>query len=388
MTSAQDRLIIAGGGLAGCLTALALAELRPDVPVLLLEHGESFGGNHVWSFFGPDLAEDDRWLVEPAVIAKWTTYDVMFPARRRTLETAYASLSSERLDLAVRERLRPDQYRLNCAVEALAPDKVRLAGGETLAATGVIDARGPADMTGLALGWQKFVGRSYRFERPHGLDRPIVMDATVDQTDGYRFVYCLPFTDRRMLVEDTYYSLSPALEPEPLGRRIGAYLDARGWIPAEVESEECGVLPVALGGNLAALWRADPGVPKIGLRGGFFHPTTGYSLPDAVGTALKVARQPDLRSFALHRTLRDRADTLWRERRFYRLLNRMLFGAAPPDRRYKVLEHFYRLDAETVARFYAARSTLRDKTRILSGNPPVPVGSALAALIKGGRQHK
>src|SRR5690606_13403797 len=144
MTAEQDRLIIAGGGLAGCLTALALAELRPDVPVLLLESAERFGGNHVWSFFGPDLASSDRWLIEPAVTAQWDAYDVLFPARRRTLETAYTSLSSESLDRAVRERLRPDQYRLGCAVESLAPHSVRLAGGETLAAAGIIDARGPA----------------------------------------------------------------------------------------------------------------------------------------------------------------------------------------------------------------------------------------------------
>src|SRR5690606_35770934 len=178
----------------------------------------------------------------------------------------------------------PDQYRLNCAVEALAPDKVRLAGGETLAATGVIDARGPADMTGLALGWQKFVGRSYRFERPHGLDRPIVMDATVDQTDGYRFVYCLPFSETRLLVEDTYYSLSPTLNVEQLGTRIEAYLAWRGWHPVALEKEESGVLPVALGGSVACLWPVDQQVPRLGLRGGFFHPTTGYSLPDAVRT--------------------------------------------------------------------------------------------------------
>jgi lycopene beta-cyclase len=62
------------------------------------------------------------------------------------------------------------------------------------------------------------------------------------------------------------------------------------------------------------------------------------------------------------------------------MLNRMLFGAAGPGERYKVLEHFYRLPAATIGRFYAGRSTLFDKARILSGRPPVPVGPALAAI--------
>src|SRR5690606_18339517 len=149
----------------------------------------------------------DRWLVEPLIDSRWDGYEVCFPHRRRTIETAYNSLSSARLDRVLRERLSPDQYRLGSSIENVARDHVRLAGGEIIAVSGVIDARGASDLSALDLGWQKFLGRIYRFDEPHGLKRPVVMDATVDQTDGYRFVYCLPFSDTRMLVEDTYYSL-------------------------------------------------------------------------------------------------------------------------------------------------------------------------------------
>jgi lycopene beta-cyclase len=388
MGQEEDRLIIAGGGLSGCFAALALAKLRQNVPILLLESGQSFGGNHTWSFFETDVQEDARWLVDPLIAARWDAYDIRFPRRRRTLGTAYNSVTSDRLDRMVRDRLRPDQHRLGSRIEAIAPDHVRLAGGERIAAAGVIDARGPVNLSPLEAGWQKFVGHEYRFERPHGLVRPIVMDATVDQAEGYRFVYCLPFSDTRMLVEDTYYSLSPALDMPSLRKRIQAYVEASGWKGATLEREETGVLPVAMGGSVEALWKDLPGVPKLGLRGGFFHPTTGYSLPDAVRMAMVAARQPDLGSAALHDVLRREAARLWAERRFYRLLNRMLFHAVEPPERYKVLEHFYRLDPDVVARFYAGRSTLMDKVRILSGKPPVPVGRALAALrLKGSRSE-
>src|SRR5690606_28803189 len=132
-------------------------------------------------------------------------------------------------------------------------------------------------------------------------------------------------------------------------------------------------------------WNQQSGIAKLGLRGGFFHPTTGYSLPDAVRMALLVARQADSSSKALHRVLEQEATRLWKQRRFYRLLDRMLFRATPPPQRYKVLEHFYRLDAGLVDRFYAGRSTLADKARILSGKPPVPVGPAIGALLGKGR---
>ena len=60
-------MTIAGGGLAGCLTALALAKLRPEVDFVLVEQDERFGGNHIWSFFDADVAAEDRWLIEPMI---------------------------------------------------------------------------------------------------------------------------------------------------------------------------------------------------------------------------------------------------------------------------------------------------------------------------------
>ena len=59
----------------------------------------------------------------------------------------------------------------------------------------------------------------------------------------------------------------------------------------------------------------------------------------------------------------------------------MLFGAAPPDLRYRVLQRFYRLDPGLIERFYAGESTMADKLRILSGKPPVPLGAAVASIF-------
>jgi lycopene beta-cyclase len=61
----------------------------------------------------------------------------------------------------------------------------------------------------------------------------------------------------------------------------------------------------------------------------------------------------------------------------------MLYRAAAPEKRYRVLEHFYRLPEPLIARFYAGRLTRWDKLRVLSGRPPVPVGGALRALLSG-----
>jgi lycopene beta-cyclase len=184
-----------------------------------------------------------------------------------------------------------------------------------------------------------------------------------------------------MLVEDTYYSDTPDLDVPKLGGRIADYVAKRRWQPEEIEREESGVLPVAIGGDFGGFWRVGGArVAKFGMRGGFFHPTTGYSLPDAVRTASLLAKQRDMTGGVLHNVFEAYAAQLWKKRDFYRSLNTLLFRAAEPDGRYKVLERFYRLDPALITRFYAGQSSMFDRVRILSGKPPVPVGKAVSAL--------
>lgn len=374
-------IAILGGGLAGGLTALALADTRPDLNVLLIEAGERLGGNHVWSFFDSDVAPQDQSLIDPLVVHRWSGYDIAFPGHARTLDAAYHSVTSERLDAVLRARL-GERVVTSVPVVTATATGVTLADQRTIVAGGVIDARGAGDLSKLDLGWQKFVGRELRLAAPHGLTRPIVMDATVAQIDGYRFVYVLPFGPDRLFVEDTYYSADPTLDRAALSTRIDDYAAANGWQVIEAGREETGVLPVAMGGDFAAYWDSTGGdVAKLGVRAGLFHPTTGYSLPDAIRAAGMIATQADVAGPALAAATRTFAARTWNERDFYRLLDRMLFRAAEPAERYKVLERFYRLDAGLVGRFYAGRSTLFDKARILAGKPPVPLGRAMRAMI-------
>lgn len=372
---------IVGGGLAGGLLALALRQKHPDLDVRLIEAGDRVGGNHVWSFFGADIAIADRWLLTPLISYAWPGYDVAFPAHRRTIGQPYYSIESERLDAAVRAALPARALMLGAKVLAVSATAAVLQSGDRVEATGVIDARGTADLGRLELGWQKFLGRELRLDAVHGRARPVVMDATVPQLDGYRFVYCLPFADDRMFVEDTYYSDTNKLSAPTVRKRVDGYAQAQGWMIAECLREETGVLPVALGGDWEAYWRSGgPGVAKAGMRAGLFHPTTGYSLPDAVRTAVAIADQRDFSGTALHDLTYGRAREAWQARSFYRLLDRMLFRAADPPERYRVLERFYRLRPDLISRFYAARSTTADKARILLGKPPVPIVRALSAL--------
>lgn len=374
-------IAIVGAGLAGGLLTLALKRQRPDLDLRLVEESDGIGGNHLWSFFASDVADVDRWIVAPLISHGWKSYDIAFPAHRRTLDNAYYSIESERLDAVVRAALPEGALMTRRKVLGASPTAIVLADGDRIAAGGVIDARGPGDLGLLELGWQKFLGREFDLAEPHDDPRPMVMDATVKQIDGYRFVYCLPFAATRMFVEDTYYSDNPEIDCTALAGRIDAYVERRGWQAERVAREEAGVLPVAMGGDFDEYWRSGGNkVAKAGMRAGLFHPTTGYSLPDAVRTAALVANATDLSGAGLHDLTQRFARSTWKKRGFYRMLDRMLFRAAEPAERYRILERFYRLDPQLIGRFYAGQSTMTDKARLLSGKPPVPIGRAIAAI--------
>lgn len=380
MPAIRHDIIILGGGLAGGLAALSLARMRPDLDILLVEPGERIGGNHLWSFFGSDIAADDQWLVEPLVMHRWPSYDVRFPAHERHIDQPYHTIASERLDEAVRSAL-PANRIMQAAAVAVTPNQVKLNDSSKLYASAVLDTRGFDDSGKLNCGWQKFVGQLLHVPDGHEIDRPIVMDATVEQIDGYRFVYCLPFSPTAIFVEDTYYSETSDLDRAGLLDRIAAYANSRGWRVEQVEREETGVLPVVTGGAFDRFWPPADIVARGGIRGGFFHPLTSYSLPDAVRFAVWLSHNAPLDE-RLGVATRDRAKAHWKRSAFDRMLARMLFGAANPPERYRVLERFYRLPAALVERFYAGQSTTWDRMRILAGKPPVPINRAIRAILE------
>lgn len=310
---------------------------------------------------------------------------VRFPGYERRLAANYRSLDSRDFDAALRRALPQQAIRTNSPVATLAAGGVTLASGERVAARSVIDCRTLGPTAALSGGWQVFLGQEWQTDAPHGLDSPMIMDASVAQIGGYRFVYVLPLGPDRLFIEDTYYNNGPHLDAEALRTRIAAYAAERGWT-GRVLHEETGVLPVVTGGDFAAYRAAVevPGVTLAGARGGFFHPLTSYTVPIAVGTALALAGHASLPGPQLAQVMAERAAAHWRATGFYRLLGKMLFDAAEPEERWRVFARFYRLPEPLIERFYAARSTPLDMARVLSGKPPVPIAAAVRALLGKG----
>ena len=180
------------------------------------------------------------------------------------------------------------------------------------------------------------------------------MDACVAQGQQLRFMYVLPLSPRRLLIEDTAFARTPDLDPAQRRAAIHAYAAASGWCIRAVLREESGVLPMP--------WRGMPPAPRVpltvGYAGGWFHPATGYSAPSALRLAALLAR---------HR------------RRFRLVLNWLAFCGFRPDLMWQPFARFYHLPLPVIARFCSLQSTALDVARLLVGRPPRGFGSAWRA---------
>lgn len=376
MNENKRHLVLAGGGLAACLIALRVAARDPDTLISLIEAGPTLGGNHTWSFHAGDLTGPQHEFLAPLVVHRWARQEVRFPRYARRMGSGYFSITSDSLRRHMANCTGLD-IRTRSTVTDLGPEFVATEDGKRLDADAVIDARGGREAPGMILGFQKFFGREVKTAAPHGVEFPVIMDATVSQSDGYRFIYLLPFDETTLLIEDTRYSDGAALADEELAAAINSYAVEQGWQVTETLRTERGVLPILLAGDFNRFWPGDDPVARAGLRAGLFHPTTGYSLPQALTLADTIADRWPLDGKALAMLTRSHARRFFDETALFRLLNRMLFRAGHPEERYRVLERFYTLSDPLITNFYAAQLKLHNKARLLVGNPPVPFFKAL-----------
>lgn len=375
MTPRQNVLII-GAGLSGSLLALTLKRKRPDLSVTLLEESNGPLRPQTWSFHTSDLLGTPQ-VLKDLKLYQWPGYTVHFRKFEKHYTSPYFSLRPHDLRIRVQEEL-GDHFQKGRKVYELQSCSVVLDRAEVRQADCVIDARGKKPSTVRSQGYQKFVGFHVQLKESHGLKQPILMDARVSQIDGYRFIYCLPWNDREILIEDTRYSESPDLVSKHFESEISAYAQSKGWSIEKIFETEKGVLPIPY--ESAPEPETDD-VPVIGVRGDFFHPVTGYSM----GYAIKVAEVlSELKSFKLH-SVQDSLTKLREDQlsnhRFFRMLNRMMFLAAEPNERIQIFEHFYSLPEAVIQNFYRGKLSWTDRLRILSGKPPIPVGKALQQTL-------
>ncbi len=302
-------------------------------------------------------------------LKKWPGYEVKFANFRRRLNLAYCSLLSSDLESELVRISSSGNLKIktDSPIADLNSNSIRISDGTVYSGGTVIDCRGlQGRPAGLRCGYQKFHGFEIELAHQDWPDRlPVLMDATVDQRNGFRFLYVLPLSPRRVLIEDTHFSDNRELDREQSFAELNRYLRDRqigGW---NILREERGCLPMPYSKHMKPVLTTPL---SGGYAAGWFHAATGYSFPLA-------ARFAEVIATSSHQQMPQRISRLARQNhfpaRFSRLLNRMLFRLVAPEKRWTIFRRFYRvLPEETIERFYAHQFTRFDAMRIVVGSPP------------------
>jgi lycopene beta-cyclase len=257
-------------------------------PILILDRKRTFEDDRTWCF----------WDVESTPFSQLASKEWRSGSFSRLVE----ALSKSRIAIPtsaspagflqhVLTRLAESQNvtlrlgeEVNCYTEENGQVRVETPSG-ILRARQVFDGRGlsPGSLTfqeaRRRATWvpQKFVGLRVRAHRPvFDPERCTLMDFSVDQSRGLRFVYVLPMGEREALVENVYLSEAPISQAEHRAE-IGAYLDSLHGLSRnkyEVFGEERGYIPMT---DYAFPRRLGERIHNIGMLGGETRPSTGYT---------------------------------------------------------------------------------------------------------------
>lgn len=230
--------------------------------------------------------------------------------------------------------------------------------------------------------WQHFKG--YFLEMDHPIfdpNLPDIMDFSVPQVDGEcTFLYVLPFSTTRALVELTFFS-EPILSPERYTALLRDLI-AQKWpgVGYQIEEEEFGIIPMTDGSFQEIVSKRHV---RIGTAGGYTQPATGFTFAltqERVGELVQTLvqgkfptstltmprKRMEVYAAILLQVLRDK---LYEAHYFFPTL----FQKNPPQR---------------VFGFLSGHTTIWDEIRVMQSAPWVPFIRASWRVFKNRMKEK
>ncbi len=279
--------VVIGAGCAGLSLSVHMLDAGLGARrVLVVDPRTSFPNDRTWCFFDVtrhpfEDAIDHRWR-------RWRVASEQDVVEQSSDAYAYQYLPGERFYQSALARIAAaPTYELALGTRALS---VRDAGDHVIVETdgGPVTARlafdgrpgtartfpGAEDGTREVRLLQHF--RGWFIETPEPAFDPEVatlMDFRVDQSRGIHFLYTLPMSERRALVEDTYFS-TEVLGQQAYEATLRGHLAKRGVEEYVITHEERGVIPMT---TESFEQRSASRIYRIGLVGGMARPATGYA---------------------------------------------------------------------------------------------------------------
>lgn len=274
-------IIIIGGGCAGLSLAMRLSKLYAKKTVLIVESRSTYHNDRTWCFWGHDSAQ-----LRHLVSHRWHSVLLQAPGRivRFDCRTApYEMISAETFYSAAQREISQNPCIELLTGTALTSEPWRDDGLWHLETTAgrhaariLIDTRPNLPVQpGEAVLWQSFLGQEIECDGSVFAPATATLMKFMPIEDGrISFVYVLPFSRKRALVEFTVFSPVPLGADElsqGLERGITAEVGAAGY---SVIRTEHGILPMGL---TKPAPEAQPTSVCVGVSSGGARPSSGFA---------------------------------------------------------------------------------------------------------------
>jgi len=391
-------LVILGGGCAGLSLAMALAAEGERCPrTLIIESRAEYTNDRTWCYW-KDASSGEPYSTRHS----WQTMQVTHAGQSVSLDcgaTPYQMVEAQDFYAAAQTLIdQQPNIALRLGASVIGEPSFIGSGNDVwrirtnagnVTARSIVDTRAPQQprLDGATL-WQSFYGRevecSVAVFNPLSLD---LMNFLPPNTRDVPFVYVLPITPTRALIEVTIFGAMP-LKPEALCARLDVAIAERvGSAPFKTLRSEHGILPMGLAqkstGRSATNLHKKPepthkSYVRVGVMAGGARPSTGYAFQriqcwaDNCAHALvsdghPIGHQPD----PLPLRLMDQI--------FLDVLR------ANPSRGGAIFfSLFSRADPARVIRFLSGDAGLIDSLAVIAAMPVLPFVKAALAMTRRG----
>jgi len=378
-------LVILGGGCAGLSLSMALAARGGLCPrTLVIEARSGYTNDRTWCYWNDPSAP-----VPYPTQQRWQTMRVAHAGQSVSLDcgsTPYQMVAAEDFYAAAQALIdqQPNMtLRLGTSVVGEPQRREGMwnigTSSGNVAARSIVDTRPPQlpRLDGATL-WQSFYGREIECSKavfdPMSLD---LMNFLAPDPRHVAFVYVLPVTATRALVEVTMFGATP-LAPRDLSTQLEAAITQRvGGIPFTTLRREHGILPMGL---TEVPRSAHKSFVKVGVMAGGARPSTGFAFQ-------RIQRWAEECAHALlcwGHPVGHQRDPLP-----LRLMDQIFLDVlrADPSRGGDIFfSLFSRADPARVIRFLSGTAGAADSLAVVAAMPVLPfVRAALAMTRRHGR---
>ncbi|MFI4819042.1 MAG: lycopene beta-cyclase CrtY [Enterobacterales bacterium] len=357
-------IIFIGLGLSNGLIAIRLKQHFPDLDILLIEKNLNININKTWSFNFTDINLIKNNWIFPIIDNFWNKYIVNFKNYRRIINTEYLTITSYKFYKFIIKYFEK-KILFKYVVSILSDHSVKLNNNIILNADIIFDGRGYKKNNNKNLCFQFFFGQEFKLNKYHNIKNPTIMDSTISQKYGYRFLYILPISPYSFIIEDTIYLNSKNLNIKINNNNIFKYIVKNKFNLNKILREEKGKIPIYLYDNFN-IFIKNIKIPCSGLRAGLLNNTTGYSFKYSIFLSNKISKINKFTSYYLNKLIINISYKIWNDNLFLRILNSIFFYKNVFFKKKNIIKNFYKLSDNLINNLFSCKLNLFEKIKILN----------------------